>query len=72
MVHVCQLAGHVPPGFEHTVDFTSSPYDTTSYDTNINVFLRFKTSSHVYDQQDFTILRTNTNSGIIGGSVGIM
>ena len=54
----------------HTVDFTTSPYDTTSYDTNITVFLRFKTANYVYDQQDFTILRADTSSGLIGGSVG--
>ena len=56
----------------HTVDFTTSPYDTTYYDTNITVFLRLRTSSYVYNEQDFKILRTNTNSGIIGGSGGIM
>ena len=50
----------------HTIDFTTSPYDTTSYNTKINVLMRFKTTNYIYDEHDFTILRTDTSSGLIG------
>ena len=44
----------------HTIDFTTPPYNTTAYDTNINVYLKFKTASYIYDNQDFIMLRTGS------------
>ena len=42
----------------HIIDFTTAPYTAISYDTNINVYLKFKTANYIYDNQEFIMLRT--------------
>ena len=42
----------------HIIDSTTAPYTAISYDTNINVYLKFKTANYIYDNQEFIMLRT--------------